>query len=108
MPSHPLLERPPFEKLRGDVWSSLVLTEVVDREDVRVIESACGPRLLLESPKAIRICSCGSRKNLHSNVAMENFVMGAVHHAHPARTYLLDDAVVGERVPISESTGPPW
>ena len=107
-PSHPLPKRPPLEKLRDYERTPFVLAEVVDRENVWVVQRARGPRLLLEAAKAIGTCSRSSRKNLRSNVAMENFVMGAVHHTHPTGTDLLEDSVVGERFAKQGIHCPPW
>jgi hypothetical protein len=74
-----------------------MLAEVVDRENVRVIESARGSRFLLETSEAIRFGGDGGRKDLYRNVTMKGLVMRAVHHTHPTGADLLDDAIVGKR-----------
>ena len=73
-----------------------MLAEVVNRENVRVIQSARRPRFLLEALDAIRLVAHSGRKDLHRNVATENFVTRAVNDTHSARADLRHDAVVRE------------
>ena len=38
-----------FEQFGNDVRRAFVIAYVIDRQDIRVIERACGPRFLLEA-----------------------------------------------------------
>ena len=52
---HPVVEGFSVEELGDDVRGAALDADVVDREDVRMIESAGGSRFLLESAATIRI-----------------------------------------------------
>ncbi len=48
-------QRLALEQLLDDVGRAVVLADVVDRGDVRVVQDAGGLRLLLEAAQAIRV-----------------------------------------------------
>jgi hypothetical protein len=50
-----LAKRFASQQLRYDVGRALFGTEVVDREDPRMVERRGGSRLLLESPQPVRV-----------------------------------------------------
>ena len=39
-----------LDELGHDVRTAIQLAEIVDDDDVRVVETRCGPRFLMESP----------------------------------------------------------
>ena len=52
---HPVAQRFTVEKLSDEVRGAALDADVVDRQDVRMVESAGGSRFLLESAPTIRI-----------------------------------------------------
>ncbi len=92
------------ERLAGHILHhqeihSAVACDIVKRHDVRMVQGRSSPRLLQESPFAIRVGELVVRQNLDCHSASQPRVAGAVHLAHSAsaerrldliRTQLLD------------------
>ena len=74
----------PIEHLGDDVGRRLVLADVEDREDVRMIERGGRAGFLLESLQAFRIAGHASGQHLDRHVAPEPRISRAIHLAHPA------------------------
>ena len=72
-------KRLPLYELHRDVVNPVVLANVVDRNDVGVVESGRGTRLLLEASRALRIQSELLPEHLDRHVAPELQVFGPVH-----------------------------
>jgi hypothetical protein len=72
-----------------------MLTDIVNRTDVGVVQSRSSPRLALEAVESLGIPSDLVRKKLESYETLEPGVLGLVDHAHPAAAQLLDNAVMG-------------
>jgi hypothetical protein len=62
-PPNPVLQRQPVQKLHRDEGVPVLLTDVVDGADVRMIESRRGLRLTLETGECLRATSGGKNFN---------------------------------------------
>src|SRR5208283_4359622 len=80
-----------FEKLadqigRGLIRCDLVLSDVVDSENVGMVERRDRARFLLKTAQAVGVFGQSLGQNLDGDVAAESGVARAVHFAHPARS----------------------
>ena len=71
----------------------------VDSDDIGVVESREGLRLVREPDAALFTFGELCRKNLQGDLAAELRVLRQIHVAHPTRADLLQDLVVGELRP---------
>jgi hypothetical protein len=71
-----------FEKLRDKKADAVLLTDIVNGEDVGMIQRAQDFRLMLETMKAIGFRGESCRQNFQSDRAFETRVTGAVHLTH--------------------------
>ena len=90
---HALAQRLAFEQLRHDVGRALVVTRVVDRQDVGMVELARGAGLLLEAAEPVGVGREGGGQDLDRHVARQARVAGAVDLAHSARAQESRDLV---------------
>ena len=58
----PVAQALPVEQLRNDVGRPVVLADVVDGDDVRVVERGGGPRFELEAAQPIGVSGEGRRR----------------------------------------------
>ena len=93
-----VLQRRALQILHGDERSSVLLADVVDRADVRMVERRCGPGFALKAAQGLGITRQIFGDELERNGTVKPRIFGFVHHAHPAAAELLDDAVVRERL----------
>ena len=85
----------PFEQLGDQERDSVLLSQIVDRQHVGVLEGASGPRFLLEAPHPGGIVRCGH--HLHRHAAAQLFVARHEHAAHAALPQLaLEVVAAGE------------
>jgi hypothetical protein len=82
--AHVMLERLALEPLHHDVMLALVLADVVDGADVRVVEGRGGAGLALEPFHRARVLRQLGGKELQRDAAAEAQVLGLVDDAHPA------------------------
>ena len=94
-----MLQRRPVEKLHDEKRAAVLLADIVDRADVGVVQRRCGSRLAAESCQRVGIPRQVWRQELQRDKPMQPRVLGFVDDAHAAATQLLDDAIVGERLP---------
>src|SRR5439155_13623848 len=69
---------------------------VVDRRDVRMVESRQRKGLLAKTFARCRICALRCRQNLERDVAVKPRVVSFVHFPHPTCAEMLVDSVVAE------------
>jgi hypothetical protein len=81
----------PFEQFHYDEVLTVLLADLVDRANVRVVKRPC---LALEALQGCRIRAEFGREKLQRHVPAERFVLGLIDNAHATTTQLLDDAVV--------------
>jgi len=105
-----LLERFALPILHHDKGLALVLPNVVNRADVRVIQRGGSLRFTLEPFQGLPVLGEFFREEFQGDGALELGVLGLVHHAHAAPAELLQNAVVRDgladhRVPLCERSG---
>ncbi len=62
----------------------VVLTDVVNAENIGMIERGNGTRFLLKTPQAVGIGGEGSGQNLDGDIASQALIACAVNFAHTA------------------------
>ena len=90
-----MLERLPFEMLHHNEVPAVLLPDLVNRADVRMIQRGSGARLPLKSLQRIGIARQFLGQKLQGDVAAEARVLSLVDDSHSAATEFLDDFVVG-------------
>ena len=88
-----VLQRHALEKLHNDEGVPVLLTDVVNRADVGMIQGRSSLSLALESGERLRIAGNFIGQELESYEAMQPRVLGLVN-AHPATAKPFDSAVV--------------
>ena len=95
----PVFQGPPLQTLHDDERPALVLADVVDGADVRMIQGRGRLRLTLEALAGCRVFEVGLGKELQGHMAVKACVLGLVDDAHAPAAQFLDDAVVGDDLP---------
>jgi hypothetical protein len=90
-----MFERLPFEMLHHDEEPAVLLPDLMNRADVRVIQRRRGACLSLKSLQRIGIARQFLGQKLQGDVAAEARVLSFVDDSHSAATESLDDFVVG-------------
>ena len=86
-------QRPSLDVLHRDVRHAVMLEEVEDRDDVRVLERPRKARLAHEAPRERRVGGVEAREFLQGHVPVEISLPGEVHGAHAPAPQLADDPV---------------
>ncbi len=89
-----VLERLALQQLHDDEGLALVLPDLVDRADVRVVEGGGGPGLAQEPVERGAVAGGLGGEELQGDGSVEDAVVCPVDDAHTAATELLDDPVV--------------
>ena len=92
----PIGERLAFEARHDEEVGAVVLADIVERADVRVIEGRDRFGFALESLAAIRVGRGFVGQNLDRDGAIEPAVFRAIHLAHAARAERRDDFIGAE------------
>ncbi len=92
------LERLAVEQLHDDELLPVVIADVVQRADVRVVERGRDARFALEALDCLRIAREVGRQHLDGDLAAEPRVLGAIDDAHAAAVEDFDDAVMRDRL----------
>jgi hypothetical protein len=80
-------QRFPFEVFHDEEIDPVVLADIVENTDVRMPQCRDSLRLPKKTLAPIRIVAKMRRQDLDCDCAIEAGVFGAIHLAHPARTY---------------------
>ena len=94
----PILQRRALQILHDDERPPVLLADVVDRADVRVVQRRRRLRFAREPAQRLWIPRELFGDELERHRTAQPRVFGLVHDAHAAATQLLDDAVVRERL----------
>src|SRR5262249_37297681 len=86
-------ERLTFQELRDDVGGIVARSDVVNRQDVRMVECARGLCFLLEAPQAIGILRKRGGEDLDRYLALQPRIARPVDLTHPARAERRQDLV---------------
>src|SRR5271157_3495548 len=89
-----MLQRQPFQKLHGDKGLPVLLANVINRADVRMVQRRRGLGFALKARQRLRIAGHFLGQELERDKAMQPRVLGLVDDAHAAASKLFDDAVV--------------
>src|SRR5689334_21724627 len=89
-----VFQRLAIQELHGDECLSTLLTDVVNRADVRVIQSGRGASLTAKAFQRLRVSGQFFGQKLQSYKATQPAVFGLINDTHPAAAEPLDDAVV--------------
>ena len=93
----PGAQRLAFEQLGDDVRNARVGAYVEDGDDVRVVETAGGPRFAAES-RDVFLAGRGPLQDLHRDFAMQLRIAGAVDLSHASGAQEADDLLAAETV----------
>ena len=93
-----LLQRRSIHVLHGDVVAAVLLTGVVHRDDVRVVQLRCALGLTKEVPERLRVLLQRVGQDLVGHDAVEDGVPRLIDDAHSAPSELADD-LVATRLP---------
>src|SRR5439155_12077752 len=89
-----LLQGLALQALHDDEGAAILVADVENRADVRVIQGGSGARLPLEPAERLRISRDFLGQKLEGHEPVQANVFGLVDHAHSAPAQLLDDAVM--------------
>ena len=104
-PLEMLAQRPALQELGHRVRRSLVRSEVVDRQDVRMGKRRDRFRLALETRERARVGGHRLRKDLDGDVAVESAVARAINLSHASGAQRRQDLVGTEAGSARESHG---
>ena len=91
-----MLERLALEQLHRDEELAVVLTDLMDRADVRMIERRRRARLAMEALHRPVVAGEILRQELERDVPAESEVLGVVDDAHPPAAKFAEHAIVGD------------
>src|SRR5262249_9982003 len=89
-----MLQRHAIEKFHDDESSAVLIANLVDCAEVRMVQCGCGPGFPPESLQGLKIIGKIVRKEFQRNETAKRCVFGLVPHAHPAPAEFVHDAVV--------------
>jgi len=101
-----------FQQLLDHVGRAVLLSNVVDRRDIGMVQDPRGPGLLLESAQTVGVRCEKGRQDLDRDFATQPWILRPVHLSHPTgaqrREYLVGtDAITGgERHEPCENLNP--
>src|SRR5664279_4691971 len=74
----------PLQQLTHQVGRAIVMTDIVDRQNVGVVQRCDSPCLLLESAQPVTVTGKGLRQNLERDIPPQPRIPGAIDLAHSA------------------------
>jgi hypothetical protein len=89
-----MLEGAPLQILHGDKSLPVLLPDVVDGADVRMVESRSSLRLALKTAEGLSVFGNVVRQELEGNKAVQANVLGLIDNPHATAAHLFDHAVV--------------
>src|SRR6266446_9863148 len=81
----------------------VVLADLVDRDDVRMVQRDNRARFLLETVEPFRIASEAQRQELERGLASASGVGGEINFAHAALAKWFEEPVMAEHPPNHQS-----
>jgi hypothetical protein len=83
-----------FEQLEDEERPALIVSDFMDRADVRMVQRRRGARLAEEPIDRLTIGGLGTSQEFESDLPAEREVFAQVDLSHSATAQLLDDTVV--------------
>ena len=81
-----VLEGLPFQTLHGHERRALVLAEVINGADIRMVQCRGSLRFALEALQSLRVLGELFRQEFQRNEPVKSGVLSLEHHTHPATT----------------------
>src|SRR5947209_15542845 len=94
-----LFQRAAFQELHGDEGGALGFINVMDRADVRMIESRCRPSLAPQTFQRLRRLRQFIGKKFKRHDSPQPQVLGLIHNSHAAAAQSLEDPVMRDGGP---------
>jgi hypothetical protein len=91
---NPMLQGHPIQKFHGDEGLAGMLTNVIDRADVRMIQCRSCLGLTTKSLQRLAVIGNAFGQEFKSNKPVEASVLGLVNMAHTPAAEFFEDAVV--------------
>src|ERR1700691_2690666 len=101
---HPLFKALAFQLLHDDEGMAIVVLDVVDGADVRMVQAGRRSRLALEAVQRLAVADHAVRNELQGHMPAEAQVLGLTNYAHASATDFPDNAIVGDR--LADHEGP--
>ncbi len=92
-----MLQRHAIQVLHGNERLPVVLADVVNGANIRMIQRGSGLRFALETGERLRVACNFLRQEFESHEAMKARVFGFIDDSHSAAAEFFNDAVVGNR-----------
>ena len=89
-----MLQGHSVQKLHGDERMALVLADVMNRANVRVIQGGGSLRFALETSQSLRVFGHFVGQKFQGDEAVQAGVFGFIDHSHAAAAELLDDPIM--------------
>ena len=93
-----LTQRFAFDQFAGNVASSVIRTDLVNRQDIWMVERSYSVRLLLKPLQPLRITGQVCGQKLERGVSARDDVRSEIHFTHPAGADPFRDFVVADRL----------
>ncbi len=94
-----MLQGGTLHELHDQKGAALLLLNIVNGADIRMIERRCGASFALEAFQSLRIVGNLVWKKLESDEATELEVFRFKYHTHATAANVADYAVMGNRLP---------
>jgi hypothetical protein len=91
----PFTERHALQKLHDDEGLSLVIAQLIDRANVRVIEGGGGPGFALKAFEGSRLAGQLSGQKLDGHTSGKFQVLALIHQSHASAAEKPDQPVMG-------------
>src|SRR3984957_19129665 len=88
-----------FEILHHNEAQAAMFANFVDGADVGVVQSGSGAGFTTKTLERLGIVRDVVGQKLQSDQATQGGILGAIHHTHPAAAQLVENSVVGNRLP---------
>ncbi len=88
----PVVQAGALDHLHDDIWRAVLLSCVVDGDDVGVAESGDGLSLVQQAIAAFG-AKAGARQHFDRHVSIQSVVMAAIHRAHATTAELFAQPV---------------
>jgi len=93
-PRYAMLQRQPIEKLHSDEGLSLLVINLADRANVRMIQCGGSFGFALKTGECLLVLGYVVGQELEGDKAAEFNILSFVNHSHTAAAQLLNDAVM--------------
>ena len=93
-PSDAVFQGRAVQKLHGDEGLAILLTDVINGANIRMIQSGGRLRLTLKPRQGLAIAGHFRRQEFEGHKTVQARVFGLVHYTHPTATELLDHAIM--------------